>query len=99
MTNITTTATPKTFNLKTKQGRLFKALIIEGQALSPAAITNRFGIKNPTATISHIRHGGYAIHSNRYKARNGVVLTAYQHGATDRKMVAYQASAKASVKA
>ena len=40
------------FDLETKQGKLFKALVVDGEALTESQIAKRFGIKNPTATIS-----------------------------------------------
>jgi len=85
----------KKFDLETKQGKLFKALVLDKEVLSEAAITKRFGIKNPTATISSIRQRGYAIYANSRKAGNGVQVTEYKHGEASRKMVAlaYQAMA------
>ena len=78
----------KRFDLKTKQGKLFKALVLDKETLSAAQISKRFGIKNPTATISDIRHRGYAIYGNQRKAGNGVMVTEYRHGEASRKMVA-----------
>jgi len=76
------------FNLDTKQGKLFKALVIDKEVLSESAITKRFGIANPTATISVIRQRGYAVYANNRKAGNGVQVTEYKHGEASRKMVA-----------
>ena len=89
----------KRFDLDTKQGKLFKALVLDKETLSEAAIAHRFGIKNPTATISVIRQGGYAIYANPRKAGNGVHVTEYRHGEASRKMVAiaYAAIAKGLV--
>ena len=78
----------KKFDLKTKQGRLFEALVLNRETLTPAQITHRFGIKNPTATISDIRARGYAIYGNQRVAGNGVKVTEYRHGEASRKMVA-----------
>lgn len=78
----------KRFNLETKQGKLFKALVLDKETLSPAQISKRFGIKNPTATISDIRQRGYAIYGNQRKAGNGVQVTEYRYGEASRKMVA-----------
>jgi hypothetical protein len=78
----------KKFDLKTKQGRLFEALVLNRETLSPAQITHRFGIKNPTATISDIRARGFAIYGNQRVAGNGVKVTEYRHGEASRKMVA-----------
>lgn len=76
------------FDLKTKQGKLFQALVLDRETLTPAQISKRFGIKNPTATISDIRSRGYAIYAKTRKAGNGVTVTEYRHGEASRKMVA-----------
>ena len=78
----------KKFDLETKQGRLFKALVLDRETLSESQIAKRFGIKNPTATISVIRHRGYAIYADSRKAGNGVEVTEYKYGEPSRKMVA-----------
>jgi hypothetical protein len=78
----------KRFDLGTKQGKLFKALVLDRETLSESQIAHRFGIKNPTATISVIRQSGYAIYANPRKAGNGVQVTEYRHGEASRKMVA-----------
>ena len=83
-----TTINLKRFDLETKQGKLFKALVLDKETLSPAQISKRFGIKNPTATISDIRARGFAIYGNQRKAGNGVTVTEYRHGEASRKMVA-----------
>ncbi len=78
----------RNFDLETKQGKLFNALVLEGEKLTPSQISKRFGIKNPTATVSDIRSRGYAIYSTQRKAGNGVTVTEYAHGKPSRKMVA-----------
>jgi Holliday junction resolvasome RuvABC endonuclease subunit len=83
------------FDLKTKQGKLFKALVIDRETLTESQIAKRFGIKNPTATISVIRQRGYAVYANERVAGNNVKVTEYRHGEASRKMVAlaYKAAA------
>ena len=76
------------FDLKTKQGKLFNALVNNGETLSASQIAKRFSIKNPTATISEIRHAGFAIYANQRTAGNGVKVTEYRHGKPSRKIVA-----------
>ena len=76
------------FDLKTKQGKLFNALVINGETLSVSQIAKRFSIKNPTATISEIRHAGFAIYGNKRVAGNGVQVTEYRHGKASRKIIA-----------
>ena len=78
----------KRFDLKTKQGKLFKALVLDKETLTPAQMSKRFGIKNPTATVSDIRARGYAIYANQRVAGNGVTVAEYRHGEASRKMVA-----------
>ena len=82
------TSTIRNFDLDTKQGKLFNALVRERETLTESQIAKRFGIKNPTATISVIRNRGYAIYANKRKAGNGVTVTEYRHGEASRKMVA-----------
>ena len=76
------------FDLKTKQGKLFNALVLQGETLTASQISKRFSIKNPTATISDIRHAGFAIYGNKRVAGNGVQVTEYRHGKPSRKLVA-----------
>ena len=76
------------FDLKTKQGKLFKALVLDREVLTEAQITKRFGIANPTATISVIRDRGYAVYANERVAGNNVRVTEYKYGEASRKMVA-----------
>ena len=78
----------RNFDLTTKQGKLFQALVLKGETLSESEISKRFGIKNPTATISVIRQRGYAVYGKQRKAGNGVMVTEYRHGEASRKMVA-----------
>ena len=78
----------KRFDLETKQGKLFQALVLNRETLSEAQIAKRFSIANPTATISSIRQRGYAIYGNQRVAGNGVKVTEYRHGEASRKMVA-----------
>ena len=76
------------FDLKTKQGKLFNALVLKGEILTASQIAKRFAIKNPTATISDIRHAGFAIYGNKRVAGNGVTVTEYSHGKASRKLIA-----------
>lgn len=89
------TASIRNFDLETKTGKVFNALVREGETLSAAQISKRFGVKNPTATISDIRKRGYAIYANTRKAGNGVSVTEYRHGNASRKMVALAYKAQA----
>lgn len=84
------------FDLDTKQGKLFKALVIDGETLTESQIAKRFSIKNPTATISVIRSRGYAVYANERVAGNNVKVTEYRHGNPSRKMVALAYKAMAA---
>ena len=83
------------FDLKTKQGKLFNALVLNGETLTASQISKRFSIKNPTATISEIRHAGFAIYGNKRKAGNGVQVTEYVLGKPSRNLVALGYKAQA----
>ena len=76
------------FNLETKTGKAFKALVLEGQTLTPSEAKKRYGIGNLSAEVSRIRQGGFAIHANSRKAGNGVHVTEYTHGKPSRKLIA-----------
>ena len=73
------------FNLETKTGKAFKALVLEGQTLTASEARKRFGIGNLSAEVSRIRQGGFAIHANGRKA---VHVTEYVYGKPSRKVVA-----------
>jgi len=75
------------FSENTKTYKLFKALH-SGEALTPAAAHNRFGIKNISAEVSRIRQAGYAVYANSRKAGNGVKVTEYAMGKPSRRLVA-----------
>jgi len=69
-----------------------KARVLEafqkGEQLTAAQIKARFGVKNPTATISDIRYDGYAIYGNQHTDTKGRVSTKYRLGKPSRAIVA-----------
>jgi hypothetical protein len=71
----------------TKQARLTEALL-SGEQLTAAQIEARFGIKNPTATISDIRFSGIPVYANQRKNAKGQVVTRYRVGKASREVVA-----------
>lgn len=77
----------KRINPETKTHRLFEALA-DGQKLTPAQITKRFGIKNVSAEISRVRQGGYAVYANKHHSANGQTVTRYELGMPSRSLVA-----------
>ena len=71
----------------TKQERLLEAFQ-KGEQLTAAQIKARFGVKNPTATVSDLRYSGYAIYANRHTDTKGRVSTKYRLGKPSRAIVA-----------
>lgn len=75
-------------NLETKTGKAFRALVLNGETLTPSEAKKRFGIGNLSAEATRIRQQGFAIYADSYKAKNGVHVTEYYHGKPSRKVVA-----------
>jgi predicted ArsR family transcriptional regulator len=71
----------------TKQSRVLEALQ-SGEQLTAKQITARFGVKNPTATISDIRLSGFAVYANQHTDTKGRVTTKYRLGTPSREIVA-----------
>lgn len=81
----------------TKSSKLLTALR-KGEELTAAQITQRYGIKNPRATVSDLRFQGFAIYANQYKDTKGRETTKYRLGTPSRAVVAagYRALANAT---
>lgn len=75
-------------NLNSKTGKLYTALVINGEKLTAAEAKHRFGIGNISAEASRLRQEGFAIYANQRKAKNGVVVTEYRHGKASRRIIA-----------
>ena len=71
----------------TKQSRLLEALR-SGESLTAKQINARFGIANPTATVSDLRFAGFAVYANKHKDTKGRKSTKYRLGTPSRKIVA-----------
>lgn len=72
----------------TKSERLLEVLK-QGEALTAKQIAARFGIANPTATVSDLRlRGGYSVYANRHTDTKGRVSTKYRIGRPSRAVVA-----------
>lgn len=84
----------KLFNPETKTFKVFTALY-QGQTLTAAQASKRFGVKNLSAEASRIRAGGYAVYANSRTAGNGVTVTEYEMGRPSREIVALGYAAKA----
>ncbi|MFY8212423.1 MAG: helix-turn-helix domain-containing protein [Candidatus Nanopelagicus sp.] len=83
----------------TKQARLTVALQ-KGEQLTAKQITARFGIANPTATISDMRiRGGFAVYANKHTDTKGRISTKYRLGNPSRAVVAAGYRALAQVQA
>ncbi len=83
----------KRFNPETKTYKVFSALY-NGETLTAAQASKRFGVKNLAAEASRIRQSGYAVYANSRKAGNGVQITEYQLGKPSREIVALGYMAK-----
>jgi len=89
--------TLKEKQMMTKSERLVEALR-KGDELTAAQIKARFGIANPTATVSDLRlRGGFAVYANEHKDTKGRVSVKYRLGTPSRAVVAagYRALAQA----
>jgi hypothetical protein len=71
----------------TKQARVTEALL-NGEQLTAKQISARFGVANPTATISDIRFSGIPVYANQRKNSKGEVVTRYRVGKASRRVVA-----------
>jgi predicted ArsR family transcriptional regulator len=71
----------------TKQSRVLEALQ-SGEQLTAKQIKARFGVANPTATISDIRFAGFAVYANQHKDTKGRVTTKYRLGRPSREVIA-----------
>ena len=71
----------------TKQARVLEALT-KGEELTAKQIAARFGVKNPTATISELRLSGFAVYANKRTNKLGGTYTKYRWGTPSRAVVA-----------
>lgn len=71
----------------TKSSKLLQALR-SGEELTATQISQRFGIKNPRATVSDLRFQGFAIYANQHTDTKGRETTKYRLGTPSREIVA-----------
>ena len=72
----------------TKSARLLEVLQ-QGESLTAKQISARFGIANPTATVSDLRlRGGFAVYANQHTDSKGRETTKYRLGRPSREVVA-----------
>ena len=71
----------------TKQARLLEAFQ-NGEELTAKQIAARFGIANPTATVSDLRFAGFSVYANQSTDTKGRVSTKYRLGTPSRAVIA-----------
>jgi hypothetical protein len=78
----------KMIDPKSKTYRLFQALQ-SGEQLTEAQIAQRFGLKNPRATVSNLRlTHGFAVYADEHFDTKGRRTVKYSLGKPSRKVVA-----------
>jgi hypothetical protein len=76
------------FNPESKSFKLFQALE-SGERLTEAQISARFGLKNPSATISSLRiNHGVCVYANENFDTKGRRTVKYRVGKPSRKLIA-----------
>ena len=75
------------FNPTSKTFKLFQALA-SGEKLTEGQITQRFGLKNPSAAVSEIRFHGFAVYGDEHFDTKGRRTFKYSLGKPSRKVVA-----------
>ena len=83
----------KRISKDTKTFKVFTALQ-NGEKLTAATASKRFGVRNLAAEASRLRRNGYAVYANSRKAGNGVTVTEYELGRPSREIVALGYKAK-----
>ena len=83
----------KRISKDTKTFKVFTALQ-NGDKLTAATASKRFGVGNLAAEASRLRRNGYAVYANSRKAGNGVTITEYELGRPSREIVALGYKAK-----
>ena len=79
----------------TKEARVLSALQTNDKGLTAAQMTSRFGVANPTATVTALRQKGYAIYANRMTNKGGETRTFYRLGTPSQALVAAGYKARA----
>ena len=72
----------------TKESRVLAALQADSKGLTAAQMSARFGVANPTATVTNLRQKGFAIYANRLTNKGGETRTFYRLGTPSRSVVA-----------
>jgi len=72
----------------TKEARVLSALQTDDRGLTAAQMKSRFGVANPTATVSALRMKGFPIYANSRTNKGGETRTFYRLGTPSRAVVA-----------
>jgi predicted ArsR family transcriptional regulator len=79
----------KVMNTTTTKSQALIEALQKGEQLTAKQITSRFGIANPTATVSDLRiRGGFAVYANKRTNKRGDTYTKYRLGTPSRAVVA-----------
>lgn len=79
----------------TKEAKIVAALQADSKGLTAAQMKSRFGVANPTATVSALRQKGFAIYANRRTNKGGETRTFYRLGSPTQAIVAAGYKARA----
>ena len=79
----------------TKEAKIVAALQADSKGLTAAQMKSRFGVANPTATVSALRQKGFAIYANRRTNKGGETRTFYRLGTPTQAIVAAGYKARA----
>jgi len=79
----------------TKEAKVVAGLQATSKGLTAAQMTSRFGVANPTATVTALRQKGYAIYANRRTNKGGETRTFYRLGTPSQAIVAAGYKARA----
>lgn len=85
--------------MNTTKSQMLLEAFQKGEQLTAKQITHRFGIANPTATVSDLRFAGFAVYANKRTNKRGETFTKYRLGTPTRAVVAagYRALAQGQV--
>jgi hypothetical protein len=73
----------------TKESKVLSALQANtDKGVTAAQMTSRFGVANPTATVSALRQKGYAIYANSRTNKGGETRTFYRLGTPTKAVIA-----------
>jgi hypothetical protein len=81
----------------TKESKVLAALQANtAKGITAAQMTSRFGVANPTATVTALRQKGFAIYANSRTNKGGETRTFYRLGTPSKAVVAAGYKARAA---